>query len=73
MDDTRSRVMKAEILLNRYKAIWTSDLTTRQKVRFLNSHVLPSLLYATECGNHTQLEIDQLAVFLKNVDGESSM
>ena len=64
MEETRFRVIQAEVGLNKYNAIWGSDLSMRQKVRFLKSHVLPSLFYATECGNHTQHEIDAINVFL---------
>ena len=63
-EDTHFRVTKAEISLNKYNAIWGSDLSLRRKVRFLKSHVLPSLLFATECGNHTQLEVDTIKIFL---------
>ena len=63
-EETRFRVIQAEISLNKYNAIWGSDLTVRQKVRLLKTHVMPCLLYATECGNHTQHEIDAINVFL---------
>jgi len=63
-DETRFRVLQAELSLNRYDGIWKSELTLRQKVRFLKTHVFPSLLYATECGNHTDAQLSQIAVFL---------
>jgi hypothetical protein len=63
-EDTRYRVLQAQVSLNKYNAIWKSDLKLRQKVRFLKSHVFPSLVYAAECGNHTQLELGLLDVFI---------
>jgi translation initiation factor IF-1 len=36
----------------------------RTKCRYLSSHVLPSLLYAAECGNHKQKQYKEFAVFL---------
>lgn len=62
--ETRFRCMQAELSLNKYNAIWSSGLTLRHKVRLLKSHVFPSLLYATECGNHTQDELKLIEVFL---------
>jgi hypothetical protein len=63
-EDTRYRVLQAQVSLNRYNSIWNSDLKLRQKVRFLKSHVFPSLVYTAECGNHTQLELGLLDVFI---------
>jgi hypothetical protein len=65
-EDTRYRVLQAQVSLNkyRYNAIWKLDLKLRQKVRFLKSHVFPSLVYAAECGNHTQLELGLLDIFI---------
>jgi hypothetical protein len=61
-EDTRYCVLQAQVSLNRYNAIWKSDLKLRQKIRFLKSHVFPSLVYTAECGNHTQLELGLLDV-----------
>jgi hypothetical protein len=36
----------------------------RTKCIYLGSNVLPSLLYATECGNHKQKQYKEFAVFL---------
>jgi len=63
-EETRFRVLQATVSLNRYNGIWDSELTLRQKVRFLKTHVLPSLVYASECGNHTQKEVSMISVFL---------
>jgi hypothetical protein len=63
-EDTRYRVLQAQVSLNKYNAIWKSDLKLRQKVRFFKSHVFPSLVYAAECDNHTQLELGLLDVFI---------
>lgn len=63
-EDTRFRVLQAELSLSKYDAIWKSELSMRQKVRFLKTHVFPSLVYAAECGNHTQSQISQIDVFL---------
>jgi len=63
-EDTRTRVLKAELSLNKYDGVWKSELTLRQKIRFLKSHVLPTLVYGQECGNHTQRELSRIAVFL---------
>jgi hypothetical protein len=63
-EDTRYRVLQAQVSLNRYNAIWKSDLKLRQKIRFLKSHIFPSLVYAAECGNHTQLELGLSDVFI---------
>jgi hypothetical protein len=63
-DETRYRVLQSELCLNRYSSIWKSDLSLRQKVRFLKSHIFPILLYASESGNHTQKELDQIEVLL---------
>ena len=62
--DTRFRVLQAELALNRYDGIWKSTLKLRQKIRFYKSHVLPSLAYGSECGNHTQRELSMVSVFL---------
>lgn len=64
VEDTRSRVQQAEVLLEKYHAIWSSELTQRAKVRHLKSHVFPALLYATECGNHTQDDLKMIDIFL---------
>ncbi len=48
----------------RYGGLWASTLPMRTKCRYLGSHVLPSLLYAAECGNHRQNQYKELAVFL---------
>ena len=63
-EDTRFRVLQAQLSLNRYNGIWESGLSLRQKVRFLKSHVLPILVYGAECGNHTQREVSKISVFL---------
>jgi hypothetical protein len=63
-EDTRTRVLKAELSLNKYDGVWKSELPLRQKIRFLMSHVLPTFVYGQECGNHTQRELSQIAVFL---------
>ena len=64
LEDTRFRVMQAELALNKHNAIWKSDLTLRFKIRHLQTRVFPSLLYATECGNHTQKDLDAIGTFL---------
>jgi hypothetical protein len=61
--DTHYQVLQAQVSLNTYNTIWNSDLKLQQKVRFLKSHVFPSLVYAAECGKHTQLELGLLEVF----------
>jgi hypothetical protein len=63
-EDTRFRVMQAQLSLSRYNGIWKSDLKLRQKVRFLKTHVFPSLLYGVECGGHTQRDLAMFSVFL---------
>jgi hypothetical protein len=63
-EDTHCRVLQAQVSLNKYNAIWKSDLKLRQKVRFLKSHVFLSLVYAAECGNHTQLELGLFDIFI---------
>jgi hypothetical protein len=63
-EDTRYRVLQAQVSLNKYNTIWKSDLKLRQKVRFLKSYVFLSLVYSAECGNHTQLEFGLLDVFI---------
>jgi uncharacterized C2H2 Zn-finger protein len=50
----------------RYRGVWSSSLPLRNKCRFLRSHVLPSLLYAAECGNHCQRDYREMAVFLNH-------
>ena len=62
--DTRFRILQAQLSLSRYNGIWSSDMTLRQKVRFLKAHVIPVLAYGAECGNHTQLELSKFSVFL---------
>jgi hypothetical protein len=62
--DTRSRVQQSEILLNKYKAVWESELSLHRKIRLLKSHVFPALLYAAEAGNHTQADLKMMEVFL---------
>ena len=63
-EDTRFRVLQATLCLSKYNAIWKSELMLRQKVHFLKSHVFPTLVYGAECGNHTQLQLRQIDVFL---------
>ena len=63
-EDTRFRVLQAEVTLNKYNHIWRSELSLRFKIRFLKSHVFPTLLYATECGNHTQVDLDMIETML---------
>jgi hypothetical protein len=63
-DDTCYLVLQAQVSLNKCNAIWKSDLKLLQKVRFLKSHVFLSLVYAAEGGNHTQLELGLLDVFV---------
>ena len=63
-EDTRFRVLQATLCLSKYDAIWKSELMLRQKVHFLKSHVFPTLVYGAECGNHTQLQLRQIDVFL---------
>jgi hypothetical protein len=63
-EDTRYRVLQAQVRLNKYNAILKSDLKLWQKVLFLKSHVFPSLANAAECGNHTLVELGLLDVFI---------
>jgi hypothetical protein len=63
-EDVRFRVLQAQLSLSKYDGIWKSYLKPRQKVRFLKSHVLPSLVYGSECGNHTQNDLSRISVFL---------
>jgi hypothetical protein len=63
-EDTHYRVLQAQASLNKYNTIWKSDLKLRQKVQFLKSHIFPSLVYAAECGNQTQLELGLLDIFI---------
>ena len=63
-EETHFQVLHATVSLNKYSAIWNSEMTLRQKVRFLKTHVFPSLVYASECGNHTQKEVSMIGVFL---------
>ena len=63
-EDTRFRVLQTEVTLNKYNHIWRSELSLRFKIRFLKSHVFPTLLYATECGNHTQVDLDMIETML---------
>ena len=63
-EETRFRVLQAQLCLNRYNSIWESVLTLRQKIRFLKTHVLPVLVYGAECGNHNQHDLSKLSVFL---------
>jgi hypothetical protein len=58
-EDTRYRVLLAQVSLNRYNAIWKSDLKLWKKIQFLKS-----LVYAAKCGNHTQLELGLLDKFI---------
>ena len=63
-EDTSFQVLQATLCLSKYDAIWKSELMLRQKVHFLKSHVFPTLVYGAECGNHTQLQLRQIDVFL---------
>jgi hypothetical protein len=63
-EETRFRILQAQLSLNRYNGIWKSTLTLRQKIRFLKTHVLPILVYGAECGNHTQRDLSKYSVFL---------
>jgi hypothetical protein len=63
-ENTCYRVLQAQVSLNRYNAIWKLDLKLWQKIQFLKSHIFLSLVYAVECGNHTQLELLLLDVFI---------
>jgi hypothetical protein len=64
-EDTCYWVLQAQVSLNKYNAIWKSDLKLRQKIQFLKSRVFPSLVNAAECGNHIQLELGLLDMFIK--------
>ncbi len=63
-EETKLRINKAQSCLSKYSYIWNSPMPMRKKQKFLRSHVLPTLEYATECGNHTQAEVAAIAVFL---------
>jgi len=63
-DEIATRINKALAALNISTKIWVSPLATRAKVKLFKSRIVPVLNYATECGNHTQQEIQKLAVFL---------
>jgi hypothetical protein len=52
-EDTSYRVLQAQVSLNRYKAIWKSDLKLRKKIQFLKSHVFPFLVLQV-LGKHSE-------------------
>ena len=61
--DTRVRIARASAALAKYREIWKSNLTVRQKIRFLTTYVTPILLYGFECGSHMQSELSQITRF----------
>jgi hypothetical protein len=62
--ETETRVGKAFAALNRHSKIFSSQLRISYKMKYLQSYVLPSLTYGTECANHVQVDLKRMDAFL---------